>query len=262
MKRQVNCSQTFFSVSLIAISINSTFLSSIVSENPYFKQNFSHISVSDDTQLLLAFSGFTDISGIRGSTQIQQLARLGVIETNSNTFRPSQSITRGQFVAWLIKAYNQLHRTPILLTSTAVSAFPDVSPSHPYFRYIQSAHEAGFLVGFEDGTFRPDIPLTREQMIALKSPLDSKGSSRRDADSLRQFVTKTMGFADAEEMGDQYLQYIAFDLGNAAGGKNFQRVYGNTRIYAPKRPVTREEAAILVSEFRKGKNITEVLEGR
>ncbi|MGA1623514.1 MAG: S-layer homology domain-containing protein [Synechocystis sp.] len=202
---------------------------------------------------------FIDIEDTAGKTEIIQLTQLGVITTGSNRFNPGDPIQRDEFIAWLVKSYNALHRTPIPLSSRSIPAFPDVSSSNPYFIYIQSAYDAGLITGFEDGEFKPNDPLTREQMISLKSQLDSKGKDSRNPTQLRRYLQDTRGFNDVAEMGDQYLTYIAFDAGNGAGGRNFERLYGDTRVYAPKAAVTREEAAILVSKFRKGQPIDKVL---
>lgn len=203
---------------------------------------------------------FVDIRGIEGETEIIQLTQLGVITANSNRFNPNAPIQRDEFIAWLVKAYNVLHSTPIRLSSRSSPVFSDVSSSNPYFIYIQSAYEAGFIIGFEDGRFKPNDALTREQMIALKSQLDSKGKDSRNPTQLRRYLQDTQGFNDVAEMSDRYLTYIAFDAGNAAGGRNFERIYGRTRLYKPKASVTRAEAAILLSKFRKGKPIDKVLD--
>jgi hypothetical protein len=204
---------------------------------------------------------FVDITGVYGEKEIQQLTQLGVIKTTSNQFQPSTAITRGEFIAWLVKTYNELHENPVRLPENPTSAFPDVTPSHPHFTYIQAAHDAGFLTGFTDGTFRPDEVLTREQAIAIKGRLDTTGSGKdsRSPDKLRIFMEKTKGFQDAATMSDEFVPYLAFDFGNAAGGRNFQRVYGTTAIYAPQKPVTKAEAAVLLSKFRKGESIEQVL---
>ncbi|HIK08489.1 MAG TPA: S-layer homology domain-containing protein [Trichormus sp. M33_DOE_039] len=206
---------------------------------------------------------FTDITDVVGQTEIRQLAQLGVLETTSGQFKPQAPITRGQFVAWLIKTYNELHKKQILIPQNIRSAFPDVASSHPHFNFIQAAYNAGFLAGFDDGNFRPDEILTREQMIALKTSIDSTVRSSRSSDTLRNFIGKTKGFTDVEQISERYLPYIAFDLGNAASTINFIRVYGTTtRTYAPQKPVTRAEAAILLSHFRKGGTVEQALKRR
>lgn len=211
---------------------------------------------------------FTDISGVDGETEIRQLAQLGVLEPASGGFRPRSSITRAEFITWLVKSYNALQthnvRKPTLirLPDRSRSAFRDVSPSHPAFRYIQAAYDAGFLAGYEDGTFRPDAVLTREEMIVLKSPVDSRGSgnSSRSAESLRNFIQQTKGFQDADRMSERYLTHIAFDLGNAASGRNFERVYGARSRYEPQKAVSRAEAAVALSQFRRAGTAAQAIE--
>ncbi len=206
---------------------------------------------------------FTDIAGVSGETEIKQLAALGVLETTSGQFEPQAPITRGQFVAWLVKTYNQLHKEPIRPPQNTSSAFSDVSSSDTHFTFIQAAYNAGFLAGFDDGNFRPDDILTREQMIALKTTLDSTGRDNRSPATLRNFIGKTKGFTDVEEISERYLSHIALDLGNAASGRNFTRVYGTTtRIYAPQKAVTRAEAVLLLSRFRKGGTVEQALKRR
>jgi hypothetical protein len=217
----------------------------------------------DTISQLKSLSTFTDISGVSGEKEIQQLAELGVIETSSREFQPQAPITRGQFIAWLVKTYNELHRKPIRLPQGTTSAFPDVPSAHKYFTFIQAAHNAGFLAGFEDGNFQPDEILTREQMIVLKNRLDVPVvRDARSPDALRNFIGKTRGFTDVDQISDRYLPYIAFDLGNGASNFNFARVYGKTTIFAPQKPVTRSEAAIVLSRFRKGGTVERALQRR
>ncbi|MCG6134298.1 MAG: S-layer homology domain-containing protein [Nostoc sp. LLA-1] len=206
---------------------------------------------------------FTDIEGVHGETEIQQLAELGVIETASGEFQPLAPMTRGEFITWLVKTYNELHRDPIRLPQGGTPSFPDVPVSHSYFTYIQAAHDAGYLAGFEDGNLRPDAALTREQMIVLKTSLDANvAPSSRSPESLRNFIGRTRGFTDANQISERYLLKIAFDLGNGASNFNFAHVYGKTQVFAPQKPVTRAEAAIVLSRFRKGGTVERALQIR
>jgi hypothetical protein len=212
---------------------------------------------------LIALNLFTDISGVDGEKEIQQLAQLGILDTRSGGFQPQAAITRGEFVAWLVKTYNELHQKPIRLSSETTSAFPDVPTSHQYFTFIQGAHDAGLLAGFEDGNFRPDDILTREQMIVLKTRLDANiVKSSRSSESLRNFIGKTRGFTDVNQISERYLFYIAFDLGNGASNFNFARVYGKTTIFSPQKAVTRSQAAVVLSRFGKGGTVERALQRR
>lgn len=70
--------------------------------------------------------------------------------------------------------------TAAVVGVTGVSAenmiFTDVSESHKYYEGIQALTAAGVIVGFEDGTFKPDATVTRGQaakMIAGALKLDT-----------------------------------------------------------------------------------------
>ena len=196
---------------------------------------------------------FTDISGLYGETEILQLAELGVISATPE-FQPLAPISRSQFIAWMVRSYNELHPNPIRLPAASASPFPDVPATHPHGTYIQAARDAGLLAGFDDGSFRPDEILTREHMIVLKTFVDTtaRDNGSRSTESLFNYLSRTRGISDADRMSAELLWYIAFDQGNAASARNFERIYGRTHIYGPQEPVTRAEAAVLLSQFRRG----------
>ncbi|MYL49377.1 S8 family serine peptidase [Halobacillus litoralis] len=47
------------------------------------------------------------------------------------------------------------------------SRFPDVSPDHWAAKYIGAMEEAGIFLGYDDGTFKPNRALSREEMASL-----------------------------------------------------------------------------------------------
>jgi len=54
--------------------------------------------------------------------------------------------------------------------------FPDVQKERWSYGEIQEAAHDGVMVGFEDGTFRPEEPVTREQLAVIYSRLKEKGA--------------------------------------------------------------------------------------
>lgn len=48
-----------------------------------------------------------------------------------------------------------------------MSPFVDVTPSAPYFEGVRALARAGRCIGFRDNSFKPDRPLTREELAAL-----------------------------------------------------------------------------------------------
>lgn len=82
----------------------------------------------------------------------------GVSDTE---FAPEINITRGMLVTVLGRAENIPGETP------AQTVFTDVDENAYYAPYISWAAENGIVEGFEDGTFRPDENVTREQLAKV-----------------------------------------------------------------------------------------------
>lgn len=58
----------------------------------------------------------------------------------------------------------------VVATATVVWAqarFPDVSAENPYINDIEITVERGWFIGFEDGTFGPDRPITVSQAVRV-----------------------------------------------------------------------------------------------
>jgi hypothetical protein len=90
---------------------------------------------------------------------ISQLAEAGILlGKDDGRFDPAGQLTRAQFASVVARAAG-------LGTSTA-TPFSDVRGG-PHAGAIAAASEAGFIQGFEDGTFRPNAAIKRDQMAAL-----------------------------------------------------------------------------------------------
>ncbi|BAU11382.1 S-layer protein [Leptolyngbya sp. NIES-3755] len=202
-----------------------------------------------------ASTTFSDVQGIAGETEIQQLAQLGVFEGVSDQFNPQQPITRAEFIRWLVRSNNAIYKnTPeqqVRLAESGQATFPDVPATHPDFRYIQGMLNSGFAVGYEEKTFRPDQPLTREEMIAIKSGFDSGGVLQDEEQGKSLNTVYVPNWSDRNQISRRF--YRAFNTeyitqitkGNEL--KNVDRTFGAIKAFRPKAPVTRAEAALCMS---------------
>jgi hypothetical protein len=186
-------------------------------------------------------SGYTDIADVFGEQEIKNLVAVGILPKGT-TFEPSKPITRAEFIMWLVKANNKLRKDGQIRIADAnsKSTFPDVPSSHPMFRYIQGISNAGWAVGYDDQLFKPDQELTREEMIAIKMPID-RGSTITEVRPAVQMWT------DYKTISERFLPAMAFNA--TWPGANWERVFGQTKICEPQKPVTRAEAAVCVSAF-------------
>ncbi len=210
---------------------------------------------------------FSDISKVSPELRqyIQDLTALGVLSvgsnaaknnnTTTNEFQPGKIITRREYARWLVAANNAIFANnpakQIRLAPVSVqSAFSDLSKTDPDFPAIQGLAEAGIIPSPLSGDstavlFRPDAPLTREQLILWKLPLDTRQAlPSANLDTVKQ----TWGFQDAAKIDPQALRTVLADFQNGEKS-NIRRVFGYTTLFQPKKPVTRAEAATALWYF-------------
>ena len=211
-------------------------------------QTGGHSSVSQPGQGVSVSNRYTDLDDLpepRLRDWINELNALGVFETTAGAFNPYEPITRAEYVAWLFKAYNKMHPdTVIRLAPQADPYFSDLSKEHPVYPYAQALAEAGYSVGYEDGTFRPEQPLTREEMLGIKVPVDNGG----DVDNF-MWGNFRGSFSDNDTLfKTRFVKYIQADLGytNKPNGSNITRAFGNIKTFKRKEPVRRFEAAATI----------------
>ncbi|RAU93302.1 S-layer homology domain-containing protein [Paenibacillus sp. YN15] len=106
-----------------------------------------------------AVAELPDIRGHWAEAAIRQLAEAGVIHGYpDSTFKPDAAITRAEFITLIVQAFH--------LQGQGGGNFPDTS-GHWAGQEIATASALGVIQGYEDGTFRPDALITREQMAAI-----------------------------------------------------------------------------------------------
>jgi hypothetical protein len=191
---------------------------------------------------------------------IVDLAKLGALPlrpaaSSSSAFKPNQAITRREYARWLVTANNQIYanqagRQVRLGTAVDRPAFSDVPTSDPDFGVIQGLANAGLIISALSGdgspvSFRPDAPLTREDMLLWKVPVDIRRSlPNANLDTLQQ----TWGFQDAAKIDPKAQRAVIADYQNGDLA-NIRRAFGYTTLFQPKKTVTRAEAAAALWYF-------------
>jgi DNA-binding beta-propeller fold protein YncE len=85
------------------------------------------------------------------------------------TFKPGSAITRQSAAAFLYRMSGSPQGED---PTCEEAAFPDVSSSHPFCGEIAWMVEQGITTGYEDDTFKPSSPVTRQSMAAFLYRLD------------------------------------------------------------------------------------------
>ncbi|WP_405158181.1 DUF4073 domain-containing protein [Paenibacillus sp. FSL H8-0283] len=114
---------------------------------------------------------YKDVSATHWATsEIQKAQSAGIMNGMSNTqFAPEGSITRAQ-MATIAYRWTQQQASATTVNGPAVS-FTDVSAdlwAADAIAYVQSA---GLMVGYNDGTFKPDSKLTRAEAVKVLNVL-------------------------------------------------------------------------------------------
>ncbi len=112
-------------------------------------------------------SRFTDLGSHWATPYIEALADRGLVKGYGNgTYRPQETINRGQFAALVAASYSALDPVRDAVT------FVDVPSTHWANRAIDQAQRRGFLGGYPDQTFRPAQGMVRVQaMVAVATGL-------------------------------------------------------------------------------------------
>ncbi|WP_339311433.1 S-layer homology domain-containing protein [Paenibacillus sp. FSL k6-2145] len=114
---------------------------------------------------------YKDVSATHWATSdIQKAQSAGVMNGMSNTqFAPEGSITRAQMATI---AYRWMQQQASTATSTGtVVSFTDVSADLWAADAIAYVQTAGLMVGYNDGTFKPDSKLTRAEAVKVLNVL-------------------------------------------------------------------------------------------
>lgn len=167
---------------------------------------------------------FIDTDTHWAASLIEQAAKLGIVQGyEDQTFRPNGKVTRAEFAAMLGRALKWEQRTD--------ADFADKDTIPQWARpYVSGAAGAGIIQGYEDGTFRPALEITRTELVvmivrALALDVDPQAKA---------------SFADADRIPAWAEPYVAaaYDAGLIQGRGDGK--------FAPNDPATRAEAVKLI----------------
>lgn len=154
----------------------------------------------------------------------------GYIQGNNGQVNPKANITRAEFTKLLVSALE------LDITSDKAITYKDVALSDWFYPYVNAAHKAGLITGFNN-EFKPNDKITREQMAAiivraLNLPATKPATAIKDLSSVSAWAK-----ADVETI-------IATEL-----------MLGDNHQFKPKELVTREMAAVVATrahDYKRG----------
>lgn len=106
--------------------------------------------------------GYSDVDKSHSAfDDIMLLAEAGYVSGYPDgSFRPDETVTRAEFV----RMTNQIF---VYSDQTISNLFSDVKPEDWFYSEVLISLKAGYLIGYPDGTFRPQGVITREEACAI-----------------------------------------------------------------------------------------------
>lgn len=157
------------------------------------------------------------------SASINKLCGLGIVNGYPDgTFRPDSNITRAEFVSILVKAMD-------LEAENNGESFEDI-PGHWAENDMITAASLGIISGFDNSSFRPDDPITREQLAVIAAKAAGL-----------QTIAGDTNFADNDKISSWAKASVL-----AAVSANLLKGYPADNTFRPQNNTTRAEAVSLM----------------
>lgn len=159
--------------------------------------------------ILLVFTlGFTrevnaadDVTDNYHERGLRYLIMKGALTPDANgNYHPNDTVTRGQFATFLSRVIG-------LPKAEETIDFLDVPKNNPYYQDIQNAAASGIITGYEDGTFKPNDPITRQHMaVMLERGMKHLNIPTSTGEGLK--------FKDNDQIYEEYYSAIATGVEN------------------------------------------------
>ena len=190
------------------------------------------ISESGVYQVVNNEKDFDDIKHLSEEMQesIKILAAKGIIEgTSAKEFSPEDSISRAEVAALLLRVLSQVD-------PNADGGFADVKKSDWFYGTAGSAKAYGMILGFEDNTFRGNVTIAKDQILAIASRVLQREMKYITPDKPEEWLT----FTDASSIAD----WAEKDIALTTMANIVTRTADNT-IHADE-DMTRGDAALII----------------
>ena len=130
--------------------------------------------------------------------EVETLYNIGIVDgTDEHKFSPDEPVTRAEFAVMAARFAD--------LDYTGGNIFDDVPNGHWAYSYINAAANAGWVEGYPDGSFRPDEPISRAEVVRLVNGMINRGVTLEKLKELgvecpyNDLVEKHWGYCDLME---------------------------------------------------------------
>lgn len=127
---------------------------------------FARLIAKEKGEKISGNADFSDVSKNDWYTDyIGYLSKYDIIKGyEDGTFRPNNNVTRAEFVAMTVRCYDLFNE---IGNGSATLKYNDLTGSHWAYKDIAYATSEKWLNGYADGSFKPDINITRAEVVTV-----------------------------------------------------------------------------------------------
>lgn len=141
-------------------------------------------------------------------TAISYMSNLKLVKGYPDgTFRPTANITRAEFAAMVVRFEN--------ISTAGSKDFTDLQKDHWAYEVIQKAAQAGWISGYPDGSFKPDQPISRAEVVTITNRMLNRFA---DEDFVDHNLDKIINFTDIDKSHWAYYPVV-----EATNGHRYER---------------------------------------
>ncbi|WP_338554723.1 Ig-like domain-containing protein [Paenibacillus sp. KS-LC4] len=178
---------------------------------------------------------FADVEGHWSKDAVNDMGSRIIVKGIDDThYNPNAAITRSEFSAIIVRALG-------LAENGKTTSFNDVSSGSWYMGAVAKAQEYGIIKGYEDGAFRPNKTITRQEaMVMLERAMKLTGLNT--AVSEAEVASALASFTDGTAVDAWAKQAVAATI-------NSGLVQGRDAGLKPTSNITRAETAVIVQRM-------------
>ena len=168
-----------------------------------------------------AIDNYSDITNHWAEKNISNAMEKGWVSKNK-IFRPNNSITRAEFVTIINNAFGYSKKSDVF--------FNDVSSNQWFYEQIRVALGSEYISGYEDNTFKPNSPITREEAASIMTSIKNNKDSNLD---------KLNTYKDANNVSNWAKSSVEGAIESGYMGKG-------SDLFNPKSNITRAETIVTI----------------
>ncbi|WP_313343355.1 S-layer homology domain-containing protein [Sedimentibacter sp.] len=173
-------------------------------------------------------SVFNDIENHWAKNEIMTMQQKGYAKGSSNMFRPDDNITRAEFVSLIVRILD-------LDTTNAKTVFTDIKAEDWFVNDVNKAVENNLVKGYENNTFSPNAPITRQEIGTIIGSL------------LEGNLTATEASQILSSYNDDVADWAKEPVAKAVNSKIIQGLPNN--VFGGDQNATRAQATVMLLRY-------------